>query len=142
MCSPLLSSGHVTSQLFEDKNTIVNIINTSHSIRLRKIDKRESDMLCNIYQWQISEKEKVRDPHTQGDGPQTGLAQVAETLCGETLPDLCWSPLCSRDLDTPTDSLLGFNLSRFSRLRVTETVPLLERSFASPTLCRRSWITE
>ncbi|NXB48998.1 DRC3 protein, partial [Leucopsar rothschildi] len=38
-------------RLFEDKNTIVNIINTSHSIRLRKIDKRESDMLCNIYQW-------------------------------------------------------------------------------------------
>ncbi|NXI15010.1 DRC3 protein, partial [Irena cyanogastra] len=38
-------------RLFEDKNTIVNIINTSHSIRLRKIDKRESDMLCNTYQW-------------------------------------------------------------------------------------------
>ncbi|NXQ44071.1 DRC3 protein, partial [Catharus fuscescens] len=38
-------------KLFENKNTIVNIINTSHSIRLRKIDKRESDMLCNIYQW-------------------------------------------------------------------------------------------
>ncbi|NWW30024.1 DRC3 protein, partial [Panurus biarmicus] len=38
-------------RLFVDKNTIVNIINTSHSIRLRKIDKRESDMLCNIYQW-------------------------------------------------------------------------------------------
>ncbi|XP_068063324.1 dynein regulatory complex subunit 3 [Anomalospiza imberbis] len=41
-------------RLFEDKNTIVNIINMSHSIRLRKIDKRESDMLCNTYQWQIS----------------------------------------------------------------------------------------
>ncbi|NXP97865.1 DRC3 protein, partial [Vidua macroura] len=38
-------------RLFEDKNTIVNIINMSHSIRLRKIDKRESDMLCNTYQW-------------------------------------------------------------------------------------------
>ncbi|NXC83471.1 DRC3 protein, partial [Cercotrichas coryphoeus] len=38
-------------RLFEDKNTIVNIINMAHSIRLRKIDKRESDMLCNIYQW-------------------------------------------------------------------------------------------
>ncbi|NXO10043.1 DRC3 protein, partial [Oriolus oriolus] len=34
-----------------DKDTIVNAINTSHSIRLRKIDKRESDMLCNTYQW-------------------------------------------------------------------------------------------
>ncbi|XP_053813383.1 dynein regulatory complex subunit 3 [Vidua chalybeata] len=41
-------------RLFEDKNTIVNIISMSHSIRLRKIDKRESDMLCNTYQWQIS----------------------------------------------------------------------------------------
>ncbi|NXQ20281.1 DRC3 protein, partial [Peucedramus taeniatus] len=38
-------------KLFEDKNTVVNIINMSHSIRLRKIDKRESDMLSNIYQW-------------------------------------------------------------------------------------------
>ncbi|NXT63561.1 DRC3 protein, partial [Chaetops frenatus] len=38
-------------RLFVDKNTIVNAINTSHSIRLRKIDKRESDMLCNTYQW-------------------------------------------------------------------------------------------
>ncbi|XP_062359379.1 dynein regulatory complex subunit 3 [Cinclus cinclus] len=46
-------------RLFMDKNTIVNIINMSHSIRLRKIDKRESDMLCNIYQWQISETEKA-----------------------------------------------------------------------------------
>ncbi|NWY67484.1 DRC3 protein, partial [Erithacus rubecula] len=38
-------------KLFEDKKTIVNIINTAHSVRLRKIDKRESDMLCNTYQW-------------------------------------------------------------------------------------------
>lgn len=91
MCSPLLSSGHVTSQLFKDKNTIVNILNMSHSIRLRKIDKRESDMLCNIYQWQILVAGKVRDPHTQGDGAQTGLAQVAGTLSGERLPDLCWT---------------------------------------------------
>ncbi|NWR22462.1 DRC3 protein, partial [Emberiza fucata] len=37
--------------LFEDKTTVVNIISVSHSIRLRKIDKRESDMLCNTYQW-------------------------------------------------------------------------------------------
>ncbi|NXB00963.1 DRC3 protein, partial [Cnemophilus loriae] len=38
-------------RLLVDKNTIVNAMDTSHSIRLRKIDKRESDMLCNTYQW-------------------------------------------------------------------------------------------
>ncbi|NWT73503.1 DRC3 protein, partial [Prunella himalayana] len=38
-------------KLFEDKTTVLNIINTSHSIRLRKIDKRESDMLSKTYQW-------------------------------------------------------------------------------------------
>ncbi|NXA94065.1 DRC3 protein, partial [Melanocharis versteri] len=38
-------------RLLVDKNTIENAINMSHSIRLRKIDKRESDMLCNTYQW-------------------------------------------------------------------------------------------
>ncbi|NXC23780.1 DRC3 protein, partial [Campylorhamphus procurvoides] len=38
-------------KLLVDKNTIVNAINMSHSIRLRKIDKRESDMLCNTYHW-------------------------------------------------------------------------------------------
>lgn len=77
---PLLSSGHVPPQLLADKNTIVNAITTSHRVRLRKIDKRESDMLCNIYRWQNSVTEKVRDPRTQGDGAQTGLAQVARAL--------------------------------------------------------------
>ncbi|NWU45848.1 DRC3 protein, partial [Hylia prasina] len=38
-------------RLLEDKNTIVNAINVPHNIRLQKIDKRESDMLCNIYKW-------------------------------------------------------------------------------------------
>ncbi|NWY14577.1 DRC3 protein, partial [Aphelocoma coerulescens] len=38
-------------RLLVDKDTTVNAINMSHSIRLRKIDKRESDMLCNTYQW-------------------------------------------------------------------------------------------
>ncbi|NWH90812.1 DRC3 protein, partial [Aegithalos caudatus] len=38
-------------KLLQDKNTIVSTINVSHSIRLQKIDKRESDMLCNIYKW-------------------------------------------------------------------------------------------
>ncbi|NXA74670.1 DRC3 protein, partial [Thryothorus ludovicianus] len=46
-------------RLLVDKNTIVSATNMSHSIRLRKIDKRESDMLCNTYQWQISVTEKV-----------------------------------------------------------------------------------
>ncbi|NXU19706.1 DRC3 protein, partial [Pardalotus punctatus] len=38
-------------RLVTDKNTIVNAISMSHNIHLRKIDKRESDMLCNTYQW-------------------------------------------------------------------------------------------
>ncbi|NXW75902.1 DRC3 protein, partial [Hirundo rustica] len=38
-------------RLLVDKNTIVNAINVSHRIRLQKVDKRESDMLCNIYKW-------------------------------------------------------------------------------------------
>ncbi|XP_017678510.1 PREDICTED: dynein regulatory complex subunit 3 isoform X1 [Lepidothrix coronata] len=45
--------------LLVDKNTIVNAVNMSHSIRLRKIDKRESDMLCNTYHWHISVTEKA-----------------------------------------------------------------------------------
>ncbi|XP_063027478.1 dynein regulatory complex subunit 3 [Melospiza melodia melodia] len=45
--------------LFEDKVTVVNIASVSHSIRLRKIDKRESDMLSNTYQWQKSVREKA-----------------------------------------------------------------------------------
>ncbi|XP_074408719.1 dynein regulatory complex subunit 3 isoform X3 [Zonotrichia albicollis] len=45
--------------LFEDKITVVNITSVSHSIRLRKIDKRESDMLSNTYQWQKSVREKA-----------------------------------------------------------------------------------
>ncbi|XP_014748517.1 PREDICTED: leucine-rich repeat-containing protein 48 [Sturnus vulgaris] len=61
-------------RLFEDKNTIVNIINTSHSIRLRKIDKRESDMLCNIYQWQISETEKAFQ--TESDRNRACLGKI------------------------------------------------------------------
>ncbi|XP_066054352.1 dynein regulatory complex subunit 3 [Chamaea fasciata] len=46
-------------KLLTDKNTIVNTFNMSHRIRLQKIDKRESDMLCNIYKWQISVTEKA-----------------------------------------------------------------------------------
>ncbi|NWV32008.1 DRC3 protein, partial [Grantiella picta] len=37
--------------LLMEKNTIVDTINMSHDIRLRKIDKRESDILCNTYHW-------------------------------------------------------------------------------------------
>ncbi|KAJ7403972.1 Dynein regulatory complex subunit 3 [Willisornis vidua] len=46
-------------KLLVDKNTIVNAINMSHSIRLRKIDKRESDMLCSTYHWHSSVTEKA-----------------------------------------------------------------------------------
>ncbi|XP_071427190.1 dynein regulatory complex subunit 3 [Pithys albifrons albifrons] len=46
-------------KLLMDKNTTVNAINVSHSIRLRKIDKRESDMLCNTYHWHSSVTEKA-----------------------------------------------------------------------------------
>ncbi|NXF31682.1 DRC3 protein, partial [Nyctibius bracteatus] len=37
--------------LLADKNTIVNAVNVSHGIRLRKIDKRESDIFSNTYRW-------------------------------------------------------------------------------------------
>ncbi|XP_009988158.1 PREDICTED: leucine-rich repeat-containing protein 48 [Tauraco erythrolophus] len=42
-----------------DKTTIVNAANASHGIRLLKIDKRESDILCNTYRWQASVTEKA-----------------------------------------------------------------------------------
>ncbi|NXL61689.1 DRC3 protein, partial [Chordeiles acutipennis] len=37
--------------LLVDKNTIVTAVSMSHSIRLRKIDKQESDILSNTYRW-------------------------------------------------------------------------------------------
>ncbi|NXX77469.1 DRC3 protein, partial [Urocolius indicus] len=37
--------------LLGDKTAIVNAANVSHGIRLRKIDKRGSDLLCNVYRW-------------------------------------------------------------------------------------------
>ncbi|KAM6320108.1 dynein regulatory complex subunit 3 [Podargus strigoides] len=45
--------------LLVDKNTIVNAVNTSHGIRLLKINKRESDILSNTYRWQASVTEKA-----------------------------------------------------------------------------------
>ncbi|XP_062474978.1 dynein regulatory complex subunit 3 [Pezoporus occidentalis] len=45
--------------LLVDKNTIVNAVNASHGTRLRSIDKRESDILSNIDQWQNSVTEKA-----------------------------------------------------------------------------------
>uniref|UniRef100_A0A672UEQ8 Dynein regulatory complex subunit 3 n=1 Tax=Strigops habroptila TaxID=2489341 RepID=A0A672UEQ8_STRHB len=48
--------------LLVDKTTIVNTVNASHGTRLRSIDKRESDILSNIYHWQTSVTEQVRDP--------------------------------------------------------------------------------
>ncbi|XP_010132230.1 PREDICTED: leucine-rich repeat-containing protein 48 [Buceros rhinoceros silvestris] len=40
--------------LLRDKTTLVNVLNASHSIRLRKISERESDILCNTYRWHQS----------------------------------------------------------------------------------------
>ncbi|NWR68176.1 DRC3 protein, partial [Bucorvus abyssinicus] len=37
--------------LLVDKTTIVNTLNASHGIRLLKISKQESDILCNTYRW-------------------------------------------------------------------------------------------
>ncbi|XP_010164028.1 dynein regulatory complex subunit 3 [Antrostomus carolinensis] len=45
--------------LLVDKNTIVNAVNMSHSIRLRKIDKQESNILSNTYRWEASVTEKA-----------------------------------------------------------------------------------
>nr|XP_010303012.1 PREDICTED: leucine-rich repeat-containing protein 48 [Balearica regulorum gibbericeps] len=45
--------------LLVDKATIVNTVNTSHGIRLLKIDKRECDILSNTYRWQASVTEKA-----------------------------------------------------------------------------------
>ncbi|PKU36901.1 leucine-rich repeat-containing protein 48 [Limosa lapponica baueri] len=45
--------------LLVDENTIVNAVNASHGIRLLKIDKRESDILSNIYHWQTFVTEKA-----------------------------------------------------------------------------------
>uniref|UniRef100_A0A8B9EZ06 Dynein regulatory complex subunit 3 n=1 Tax=Amazona collaria TaxID=241587 RepID=A0A8B9EZ06_9PSIT len=38
-------------KLLVDKTTIVNAVNASHGTRLQSIDKRESDILSNIYHW-------------------------------------------------------------------------------------------
>ncbi|XP_071616507.1 dynein regulatory complex subunit 3 [Heliangelus exortis] len=46
-------------KLLVDKNTIVNALNVSHSIRLRMIDMRESDILISTYHWQASVTEKA-----------------------------------------------------------------------------------
>ncbi|KAM9222809.1 dynein regulatory complex subunit 3 [Leptosomus discolor] len=46
-------------ELLGDTTTIVNAANVSHSIRLRKIDKRESDILSNAYRWQASVTEQA-----------------------------------------------------------------------------------
>lgn len=46
-----------------DKNTIVNMVNKSHNIHLLKISMRECDILLNMYHWEASVKEKVRDLH-------------------------------------------------------------------------------
>ncbi|XP_064008779.1 dynein regulatory complex subunit 3 isoform X1 [Pogoniulus pusillus] len=45
--------------LLVDKTTIVKALDTSHGIRLLKINKRESDILCSTYRWQASVTEKA-----------------------------------------------------------------------------------
>ncbi|XP_009634148.1 dynein regulatory complex subunit 3 [Egretta garzetta] len=45
--------------LLVDKYTIVTAVTASHGIHLLKIDKRESDILNNIYCWQASVTEKA-----------------------------------------------------------------------------------
>ncbi|KAM6299060.1 dynein regulatory complex subunit 3 [Aegotheles albertisi] len=46
-------------ELLMDKNALVNALNMSHSIRLRKINKRESDILSNTYRWQALVTDKA-----------------------------------------------------------------------------------
>ncbi|XP_064008781.1 dynein regulatory complex subunit 3 isoform X3 [Pogoniulus pusillus] len=46
-------------ELLVDKTTIVKALDTSHGIRLLKINKRESDILCSTYRWQASVTEKA-----------------------------------------------------------------------------------
>ncbi|XP_053936904.1 dynein regulatory complex subunit 3 [Cuculus canorus] len=45
--------------LLQDKTTINSAMNTSHRIRLLKINMRESDIFCNTYHWQNSVTEKA-----------------------------------------------------------------------------------
>ncbi|XP_010001866.1 PREDICTED: leucine-rich repeat-containing protein 48 [Chaetura pelagica] len=46
-------------ELLEDKTTIVNTLNMSHSIRLRRIYKRDSDIRSSTYRWQGSVLKKA-----------------------------------------------------------------------------------
>ncbi|TRZ17112.1 hypothetical protein HGM15179_010011 [Zosterops borbonicus] len=74
--------------LLTDKNTIVNAINVSHHIRLQKIDKRESDMLCNIYKWQNSETEKAFQ--TECDRNRASIKKI-----------ICFINTLQKELDNP-----------------------------------------
>ncbi|XP_066185679.1 dynein regulatory complex subunit 3 [Sylvia atricapilla] len=75
-------------KLLMDKNTIVNTINMSHHIRLQKIDKRESDMLCNIYKWQISVTEKAFQ--TESDRNRASIKKI-----------ICFINSLQKELDNP-----------------------------------------
>uniref|UniRef100_A0A8C3QQB8 Dynein regulatory complex subunit 3 n=1 Tax=Cyanoderma ruficeps TaxID=181631 RepID=A0A8C3QQB8_9PASS len=75
-------------KLLLDKNTIVNAINMSHRIRLQKIDKRESDMLCNIYKWQISVTEKAFQ--TESDRNRASIKKI-----------ICFTNTLQTEMDNP-----------------------------------------
>ncbi|KAM4892227.1 dynein regulatory complex subunit 3 [Sylvia borin] len=75
-------------KLLTDKNTIVNTINMSHRIRLQKIDKRESDMLCNIYKWQISVTEKAFQ--SESDRNRASIKKI-----------ICFINSLQKELDNP-----------------------------------------
>lgn len=71
-----------------------------------------------------------------------GLPQVAGTPLGKLLPSLCWRPLCcSQDPNKPGGSLLGFNLFRLFKMRLTETATVSKRFFSTSMISRSSWIT-
>uniref|UniRef100_A0A803YJE2 Dynein regulatory complex subunit 3 n=1 Tax=Meleagris gallopavo TaxID=9103 RepID=A0A803YJE2_MELGA len=126
-----------------DKNTIVNMVNKSHKIHLLKISMRECDILLNMYRWEASVKEKVRNLHAHMKGWVTdGLPHVAGAPLGKLLPRLCWRPLCcSQDPNKPAGSLLGFNLFRLFKMRLIETATVSKRFFSTSMISRSSWIT-
>ncbi|XP_015732394.1 dynein regulatory complex subunit 3 isoform X3 [Coturnix japonica] len=87
-----------------DKNTIVDMVNKSHNIRLLKISMQECDILLNVYHWEASVKEK--------------------------------------DPNKPAGSLLGLNLFRHSKMRLTEIATVSKRFFSTSMISRSSWITQ
>lgn len=48
-------------KLLSDKDTVVNILQTSHDLHLLKIDNREDDMISKIKNWLSSMIEQIHD---------------------------------------------------------------------------------